>query len=71
MPERYGPGRTVASRFYRWQRAGVFDRVLADLQRAVKEAPTPSKYLHLIQAHQLARDTRTVEIRKVTTGTGI
>jgi transposase len=24
LPERYGPWRTGASRFYRWQRAGVF-----------------------------------------------
>jgi transposase len=24
MPERYGSWRTVASRFYRWQKAGVF-----------------------------------------------
>jgi transposase len=33
LPERYGPWKTVASRFYRWQAAGVWDRVLAALQR--------------------------------------
>src|SRR5215213_10855992 len=34
LPERYGPWRMVASRFYRWQKAGVWDRVLrVELQR--------------------------------------
>ena len=33
LPERYGSWKTVSSRFYRWQRAGVWDRVLAALQR--------------------------------------
>jgi transposase len=32
LPEKYGPWRTVASRFYRWRKAGVWDRVLAALQ---------------------------------------
>jgi hypothetical protein len=31
LPERYGPWPTVASRFYRRQRAGVSARVLAAL----------------------------------------
>ena len=34
LPERYGPWRTVYSRFRRWQRAGIWDRVLAALQAA-------------------------------------
>jgi transposase len=29
LPERDGPWRTVASRFYRWQRAGIWTRRLA------------------------------------------
>jgi transposase len=29
LPERYGPWQTVYSRFRRWQRAGVWDRLLA------------------------------------------
>lgn len=33
LPERYGPWRTVASRYYRWCRAGIWDEVLAELQR--------------------------------------
>ncbi len=32
LPERYGSWRTVASRFYRWQKAGIWDRILAALQ---------------------------------------
>src|SRR5829696_1163702 len=32
LPEKYGPWRTVASRFYRWQKGGVWDRVLKALQ---------------------------------------
>ena len=33
LPERYGPWQTVASRFYRWRKAGIWDRVLAELGR--------------------------------------
>jgi transposase len=29
LPERYGFWKTVSSRFYRWQRASIWDRVLA------------------------------------------
>jgi transposase len=32
LPERYGPWQTVATRFYRWRKAAVFDRLLAELQ---------------------------------------
>lgn len=33
LPERYGPWRTVASRFYWWIKAGVWQRVLEVLQQ--------------------------------------
>ena len=33
LPERYGPWSTVYSRFPRWTREGLWDRVLAALQR--------------------------------------
>ena len=33
LPGRYGSWKTVSSRFYRWQKAGVWDRVLSALQR--------------------------------------
>jgi transposase len=33
VPERYGPWSTVASRFYRWRKAGVWPRLLAAVQQ--------------------------------------
>jgi transposase len=33
LPERYGPWRTVATRFYRWTRSGLWNRILAELRR--------------------------------------
>ncbi len=33
LPERYGSRKTVSSRFYRWRKAGIWDRVLAALQQ--------------------------------------
>src|SRR5918998_4168384 len=34
LPERYGPWQSAYTRFRRWQRAGVWDRILAALQAA-------------------------------------
>jgi transposase len=33
LPERFGPWRTVATRFYRWTRSRLWERVLAELRR--------------------------------------
>ena len=33
LPERYGPWQTVASRFYRWRNAGIWDAILAAIQQ--------------------------------------
>lgn len=33
LPSQYGPWQAVASRFYRWQRAGVWQRILQTLQQ--------------------------------------
>jgi transposase len=33
LPERYSPWRTVASRFYRWQKGGVFQRLFDTLKQ--------------------------------------
>lgn len=33
LPARYGPGRTVASRFSRWQKAGLWDPLFAAVQQ--------------------------------------
>jgi transposase len=33
LPERFGPWRTAATRFYRWTRSGLWERILAELRR--------------------------------------
>lgn len=38
LPERYGPWSTVACRFRRWRRAGVWDRVFAAVQAEEDQA---------------------------------
>ena len=38
LPERYGPWSTVASRQRRWTREGLWDRILAALQRELVDA---------------------------------
>ncbi len=59
LPERYGSWKTVSSRFYRWQRAGIWDRVLADLQCQADREGRLDWSLHfvdstVIRAHQHA-----------------
>ena len=59
LPERYGPWRTVYSRFRRWQRAGVWDRALAALQAAADANGELDWSLHFldgatVRAHQHA-----------------
>jgi transposase len=38
LPPRFGPWQTVYSRFRRWSRTGVWDRILATLQRDLDAA---------------------------------
>src|ERR687897_815186 len=59
LPERYGSWKTVSSRFYRWQRAGVWDRVLAEVQRQADAEGRLDWTLHfvdstVVRAHQHA-----------------
>ncbi len=63
LPERYGSWKTVSSRFYRWQRAGVWDRVLAELQRRADAEGRLDWTLHfvdstVVRAHQHAAGAR-------------
>jgi transposase len=59
LPERYGPWRTVASRFYRWRKAGVFQR-LVDTLKQQEDAPGQLDWdVHfldstMVRAHQHA-----------------
>jgi transposase len=59
LPERFGPWETVYSRFRRWQRAGVWARVLAELQRQADADGELDWVLHfvdgtVVRAHQHA-----------------
>jgi transposase len=48
LPARYGPWRTVASRFSRWQRAGVFPHLLAILQQQAEAVGQVDWTMHLV-----------------------
>src|SRR4051794_15442178 len=37
LPRRYGPVGTVSSRFYRWRKAGIWQRILSDLQAEAEQ----------------------------------
>lgn len=59
LPPEYGPWPSVATRFYRWVRAGVWERVLAELQRRADEEGELDWKLHhvdgsVVRAHQHA-----------------
>jgi transposase len=59
VPERYGSWKTVSSRFYRWQQAGIWDRLLAELQRQADAEGRLDWSLHfvdstVVRAHQHA-----------------
>jgi transposase len=59
LPERYGPWSTVYSRFWRWQRAGLWDRVFAAIQRRADPGGRLDWTVHfvdgtVIRAHQHA-----------------
>ena len=62
-PERYGPVGTVSSRFYRWCRAGVWDRILCALQAEADAQGEIDWDLHvvdatIVRAHQHAAGAR-------------
>ena len=59
LPARYGPWSTVYSRFWRWQRAGIWDRLFARVQQQEDAAGHLDWTLHfvdgaVIRAHQHA-----------------
>ena len=63
LPARYGPVGTVSSRFYRWRKAGVFDRVLQRLQAQADARGELDWDLHfvdatVVRAHQHAAGAR-------------
>jgi transposase len=59
LPERYGSWQTAASRFYRWQKEGVWQRVLKELQRQKDHSGEVEWQIHFldstsVRAHQHA-----------------
>jgi transposase len=59
LPERYGKWPTVASRFYRWQEAGIWDQVWAQVQSEADEQEQIDWEVHfldgtVVRAHQHA-----------------
>src|SRR5215813_5821213 len=59
LPERYGPWGTVASRFYRWRKAGLWARLFAAVQQRADAAEQLDWAIHdgdgtRIRAHQHA-----------------
>src|SRR5215212_954754 len=59
LPEGYGSWKTVSSRFYRWQKAGIWDRILVALQRQADAEGRLDWTLHfvdstVVRAHQHA-----------------
>jgi transposase len=59
LPERYGPWRTVASRFYRWPRAGIWAQRLSAVHAQADAQGQLNWELHdidgtTIRAHQHA-----------------
>lgn len=59
LPERYGPWKTVYSRFLRWQRAGIWTRIFTTLQEQADAAGEFNWEIHfvdgsVIRAHQHA-----------------
>ena len=65
LPERYGPWQTVACRFYRWVRAGVWDRLLAVLQQGDHQGQLDWETHYadstVVRAHQHAAGARRVK----------
>ena len=63
LPERYGPWRTVASRFYRWHKDGLWDRLLTSVQQQSNIRGKVNWELHyvdgtMVRAHQHAAGAR-------------
>lgn len=69
LPPEYGPWRSVATRFYRWVKAGVWEQVLGELQRrAGAEGEIDWKLHHVdgsvVRAHQHAAGASTTGAKK-------
>jgi transposase len=63
LPESYGSHKTVSSRFYRWRKAGIWDKILAEVQKDADTKGQVEWELHfvdssIVRAHQHAAGAR-------------
>jgi len=75
LPERYGNWQTVYSRFRRWQRAGIWERILQTLQTNADARGQLDWSLHLVdgtvvRAHQHAAGAKKGAATKPSAGVG-
>ncbi len=73
LPERFGPWKTVYSRFRRWQEAGIWDQILTALQREGAHDDRIDGSITMIdsssiRAHQHAAGARTKGTQPTMTG---
>lgn len=73
LPERYGNWKTVYSRFRRWQKAGIWDRILTEIQREAAYDDQIDGAVTMIdstsiRAHQHAAGARKRGTQPTTTG---
>lgn len=59
LPERYGSYKTVSSRFYRWRKADIWNRILAEVQKDADTKGQVEWEIHfvdssIVRAHQHA-----------------
>ena len=59
MPERYGRWESIATRFYRWQKAGIWNQILEHLQAIADQQGRLDWEVHyvdgtVVRAHQHA-----------------
>jgi transposase len=69
LPERYGPWETVSGRFYHWQKTGVWDRLLAQVQQQGDAAGQLDWRIHyvdgtVVRAHQHAAGAKGGTLRR-------
>ena len=63
IPERYGPWQTVATRFYRWTKQGIWAKIMAEVQKDADANGEIEWEIHfvdssVIRAHQHAAGAR-------------
>jgi transposase len=50
LPERFGPWRTIATRFCRWTHSGLWERIIAELRRIADATGGIDWEVHMVDA---------------------